>query len=126
MMRTAGRHDLTTNRMETLNISSASLCASQQRIPDLTTAVAELVSNALDARALSIVVKMRGMDITVDDDGLGVLSASFAMLAIGGATSRQLGRSEPINMLGLRGQALASIAALATLSITSRAGALET
>lgn len=88
-------------------------------------AVKELLENALDASAsrVSISVDEGGRRaIRVEDDGTGIPSAELPLAAESYATSKiglisDLGR---ITTLGFRGEALASIRAVARLTIRSR------
>jgi DNA mismatch repair protein MutL len=88
--------------------------------------VTELVENALDAGASSVTVTVDGDGterIRVADDGRGMRPDDAALavehhatskLAPGGALSR-------VSTLGFRGEALASVAAVARLEVTTRA-----
>jgi DNA mismatch repair protein MutL len=86
--------------------------------------VRELVENALDAQARTIEVAIRGAgleSITVSDDGHGIpadqLSAAFARH--GTSKVRDLVDLEGITTLGFRGEALPSIAAVASVEATT-------
>src|SRR5512138_2181575 len=87
--------------------------------------VKELVENALDAGATSITVSIseagRRM-VEVADNGGGIASNELALALARHATSK-LARAEDlfhIQTLGFRGEALASIASVSRLTITSR------
>lgn len=87
--------------------------------------VKELVENALDAGANRIVVELEegGRDlIRVSDDGWGMAADQLALAFERHATSKlsRLGDLESLSTLGFRGEALASIAAVAQVSATSR------
>ncbi len=87
--------------------------------------VKELMENALDAGATSITVTIsdagrRGIEIA--DNGSGIASDQLALALARHATSK-LSRSEDlfhIETLGFRGEALASIASVSRLTITSK------
>lgn len=84
----------------------------------------ELMENALDAGATSIRVELRegGLRLVrVMDDGCGIPSAELALAVAPHATSKLHGLADldHIETLGFRGEALASIAAVSELQITS-------
>jgi DNA mismatch repair ATPase MutL len=63
------------------------------QIPDVTTAVFELVSNSLDSGARHVCVELLALGpsdlaFSVEDDGYGVAPTSFASLALPGHTSK--------------------------------------
>jgi hypothetical protein len=71
---------------------AAALGAAPQ-VPDAATAIAELVSNALDAGARRVVVQLLALGpedvaFAVDDDGRGIAQCSFPALAQPGCTSK--------------------------------------
>lgn len=87
--------------------------------------VKELVENALDAKATHIEIKIEEAGlrlIEVSDNGAGILSEDLPLALERHATSK-LERAEDlftIATLGFRGEALASIASVSRLTITSR------
>jgi DNA mismatch repair protein MutL len=86
--------------------------------------VRELVDNAIDAGATEIDVAIRGQglaEIVVFDNGQGMPPADLELCVEHHATSKLIGdRIDGIATLGFRGEALASIGSVASLSVVSR------
>jgi DNA mismatch repair protein MutL len=88
-------------------------------------AVKELIENSLDAGAADIRVEIREGGrrlIRVQDDGCGIPADELAVAFLRHATSKisTAGDLDRITTLGFRGEALASIAAVAHVSLLSR------
>ncbi len=90
-------------------------------------ALKELVENALDAGARRIAIDLEngGIDhLSVSDDGCGMAADEMRLAVERHATSKLPdGDLSVIATMGFRGEALPSIASVATLSLTSRSAA---
>ncbi|KAF9313174.1 Mismatch repair endonuclease pms2 [Podila horticola] len=104
---------------------------SGQVVLDMATAVKELLENSLDAGSTSIVVKFKqsGLEyITVTDNGSGITDENLETLALKHYTSKLKSFNDlaQVRSFGFRGEALSSLCALATLTVTTSTGKTPT
>jgi len=98
---------------------------SGQVVLTLATAVKELLENSLDAGATVVDIKLREMGsemIEVSDNGVGVEERNFKGMTVKHATSklREFTDILAVETFGFRGEALSSLCALSTLTISTR------
>lgn len=113
------------SRIRLLDKNVAELIAAGEVIERPASIVKELVENSIDAGATSITIEIRrgGVSyIRVSDNGCGIPKGDIALAFMRHATSKVYSQNdlESIDTLGFRGEALASIAAVSKVEITSK------
>lgn len=114
-----------TGRIRPLSEFIANQIAAGEVVERPASIVKELVENSLDAQASSIRVDMERSGvkrIRVRDDGVGIHADDMALAVARHATSKIARATDlgGIATLGFRGEALASVASVARLAITSQ------
>ncbi|MFA5852839.1 MAG: DNA mismatch repair endonuclease MutL [Spirochaetales bacterium] len=117
-------------RIHLLPPETSRLIAAGEVIDRPASALRELIDNAIDSGALEINIEIEkgGIDlIRVSDDGLGMSREDLALSILEHATSKIESADDLLlaRTLGFRGEALASIAAVARLEIASREAGSE-
>ncbi|KAF9276136.1 hypothetical protein BGZ68_010249 [Mortierella alpina] len=116
-----------TNTIKAIDKESVHRICSGQVVLDMATAVKELLENSLDAGATSIVIKFKqnGLDnITVTDNGCGITDADLETLALKHYTSKLTSFNDlaQVRSFGFRGEALSSLCALSSLTVSTSTG----
>lgn len=118
-------------RIRMLNENVIGKIAAGEVVERPAAAIKELVENSLDAEAKNISVEIRDGGIEsfrVTDDGCGIDESDIRMAFERHATSKISSEADlnAIGTLGFRGEALASIAAVARVTMTTRTRERET
>lgn len=119
------------NRIQLLSDEVIGQIAAGEVVERPSAAIKELVENSLDAGASAVTVEVRDGGISyfrVTDNGSGIAAPDIRMAFERHATSKISRPSDltGIRTLGFRGEALASIAAVARVTCTTRTKADET
>lgn len=112
-------------RIQQLPPAIANQIAAGEVIERPASVVKELLENSLDANADSITIEINygGLNqIRISDNGVGIVAEDLPLAIAAHATSKitKLDDLYAISSMGFRGEALASIASIAKLSISSR------
>ena len=116
------------NSMGKINVLDkhvADLIAAGEVVERPASVVKELVENSIDAGASSVTVEIKNGGVTflrVTDNGCGIARDDVPVAFLSHATSKIAGRDdlESIATLGFRGEALASVAAVAHVELLTR------
>lgn len=117
-------------RIKTLSLNLVSLISAGEVIDGPWSVIKELIENSLDARATHIDIEIRSGGIglmKVSDNGSGITKDDIRLCGLRHSTSKISTREdlESIESYGFRGEALASMVAVADIEITSRASGEE-
>ncbi|GAC1371742.1 MAG: DNA mismatch repair endonuclease MutL [Ktedonobacteraceae bacterium] len=112
--------------LQTLAPDVAERIAAGEVVERPASVVKELLENALDAGAREVRIEVRGGGlrlIRVSDDGVGIPAHEIGAVCVRHTTSKiqSFEDLERLHTLGFRGEALASIAAVAEITVLSRA-----
>ena len=112
-------------RIKQLSSAIANQIAAGEVIENPASVVKELLENALDAKAKTITVDIGfgGLNhIKVADNGMGIFSDDLYLAIAPHATSKltQLNDLSTLTSMGFRGEALASIASISRLTLSSK------
>lgn len=112
-------------RIQQLPITVANQIAAGEVIERPASVVKELLENSLDAKAnvISIDISYGGLNqVKISDNGIGIVADDLPLAIAAHATSKinQLQDLYSITSMGFRGEALASIASISRLTISSK------
>lgn len=117
-------------RIKTLSSAVANQIAAGEVIENPASVVKELLENALDAKATSISIDIGfgGLNqIKISDNGVGIVAEDLPLAIAPHATSKltRLDDLSTLTSMGFRGEALASIASISRLTLSSKPASQE-
>lgn len=117
-------------RIKALSSAVANQIAAGEVIENPASVVKELLENALDANATSITIDIGfgGLNqIKISDNGTGIVADDLPLAIAPHATSKltQLADLSTLTSMGFRGEALASIASISRLTLSSKPAAQD-
>lgn len=117
-------------RIKPLSSAVANQIAAGEVIENPASVVKELLENALDAKANSIAIEIGfgGLNqIKISDNGAGIIADDLPLAIAPHATSKltQLADLSTLTSMGFRGEALASIASISRLTLSSKPAAQD-
>ncbi|WP_319371099.1 DNA mismatch repair endonuclease MutL [uncultured Ilyobacter sp.] len=112
-----------------LDESVSNIIAAGEVVENPASMIKEILENSLDAESTNIRVHVKnsGRDVTVSDDGTGMSKDDLLLCIERHATSKIFNKEDIFNLYtyGFRGEALASIASVSKIRITSKREADE-
>ena len=107
-----------------LDESVSNIIAAGEVVENPASMIKEMIENSLDAKATIIKIEVfkGGMDVKINDNGIGMDKDDTLLSIERHATSKISTKDDVFNLntYGFRGEALASIAAVSKLTITTR------
>lgn len=112
-----------------LDESVSNAIAAGEVVENPTSMIKELIENSLDAGSTSIKIDVRngGLDLSIEDDGKGMIKEDLLLSIERHATSKIQTKEDlfKISTYGFRGEALSSISAVSKMILSSRTKEME-